>query len=423
MKKLFKYKRTLPNSLHFSTSEPKKGILKTILYDVHKKNNAILKIHHGYYLPDEYQDDTPITSHLHTRSNCSLFDHTYKPILKISGEDKFNFLEKYVGSDLKGLWENECRISLLLNEQGKIIDDVLIIVRKDFLLMYISVQCKEKVYKYLNKKLLDHSKLKVKIEEYTSHSSICIQGSKSVNILNELLKGDINLEKYSFMSSVLTKLNDVDNCLLNRYTCTGEDGFNILIPKEKIQQIYKCILKDPLVKPAGLIVQNTLRLECGFCIYGKDINENVTPIEANYKWVLGKRRLKELDFNGAHIIMNQINNGAKIKRVGLIMDSTTVPMENAKIYSNDQPDTLEETKSNTNIPEQMNKQTNKQTQETIGHITSSCFSPVLQKPIAMAYVNIEHSIINNTIKVKCADKLETAKIVKMPFVPLSVYKI
>ncbi|SBT36863.1 glycine cleavage system T protein, putative [Plasmodium ovale wallikeri] len=375
------------------------NVLKTILYDIHKKKNAIFKIHNGYYIPDEYKDDTLITSHLHTRSNCSLFDYTYRPILKISGSDKVHFLEKYVGSDIKGLWENECRISLLLNEKGGIIDDIIIILRENHLLMYLNIQCKDKVYTYLNKKLLDNTKLDVKIEEYTSHCSICIQGCKSTHVLNELINDELNLEDCSFMSSNVAKLNNIDNCLLNRYTCTGEDGFDILIPNKHVKDLYECILSNPLVKPGGLAVQNTLRLESGFCVYGKDINENFTPIESNYKWVLGKRRLKELNFNGAHIIMNQIQNGTNIKRVGLIMNSTIVPKEKSKIYPNEKID------------------------EEIGFITSSCFSPLLQKPIAMGYVNTDQSTVNNVLKVECLNKLEVAQITKMPFVPLSIYKM
>ncbi|CRH00703.1 aminomethyltransferase, mitochondrial, putative [Plasmodium relictum] len=397
--KIFKYKNRLLLFRCFSSiNKQKEGILKTTLYDVHKKNNAIFKIHHGYYIPDEYKNDTLITTHLHTRSNCSLFDFTYRPILKISGEDKMHFLEKYVGSDIKGLWENECRISLLLNEKGGIIDDIIIILRENYLLIYLNIQCKNKVYKYLNDQLLENNKLDVKIEEYKSHSSICIQGSKSTNVLNELSK-DLNLENFSFMSSNLVKLNNINNCLLNRYTCTGEDGFDILVPTKYVKELYESILNNDLVKPGGLAVQNTLRLESGFCTYGKDINENFTPIESNYKWVLGKRRLKELNFNGANIINDQIKNGTKIKRVGLIINSNIVPKENSKVYSHDGSD------------------------EEIGFITSSVFSPLLQKPIAMGYVKSEESNINNSIKVNVLNKLESAQITKMPFVPLSIYKI
>ncbi|CRG94013.1 aminomethyltransferase, mitochondrial, putative [Plasmodium gallinaceum] len=397
--KIFQNKNKLLLFRYFSSINKKKEeILKTILYDVHKKNNAIFKIHHGYYIPDEYKNDTLITTHLHTRSSCSLFDFTYRPILKISGKDKMCFLEKYVGSDIKGLWENECRISLLLNEKGGILDDIMIILRENYLLIYLNIQCKNKVYKYLNEQLIENTKLDVKIEEYKEHSSICIQGSKSTNVLNEISK-DLNLENFSFMSSNLVKLNNIDNCLLNRYTCTGEDGFDILIPSKHVKELYESILNNHLVKPGGLAVQNTLRLESGFCIYGKDINENFTPIESNYKWIFGKRRLKELNFNGANIINDQIKNGTKIKRVGLTINSNIVPKENSKIYSH----------NNSN--------------EEIGFITSSVFSPLLQKPIAMGYVKTEQSIINNNIKVNVLNKLENAQITKMPFVPLSIYKI
>ncbi|EUD68743.1 aminomethyltransferase [Plasmodium inui San Antonio 1] len=400
MKILFKHRKRLPGVRYFSSGNKQmEEVRKTILYDAHKKNNAIFKIHSGYYIPNEYKDLTLITSHLHTRSSSSLFDYTYRPILKISGADKIHFLEKYVGSDIKGLWENECRISLLLNEKGGIIDDIVIILRENHLLLYLNIQCKDKVYRYLNEKLLENTKLNVKIEEYTSHSSICIQGSKSANVLNEIIGDDTYLENCSFMSSNITKLNKIEGCVLNRYTCTGEDGFDILVPKNHVEELYECILNNSLVKPGGLEVLNTLRLESGFCVYGKDINENLTPIESNYKWVLGQRRLKELDFNGAHIIMNQIKNGTTIKRIGLIMNSTIVPKENSKIY------------------------TNEDSHEEIGYITSSAFSPLLQKPIAMGYIKTEHAAANNLIKVECLNKLEVAQISKMPFVPLSIYKM
>ncbi|KEG02468.1 glycine cleavage system T protein, putative aminomethyltransferase, mitochondrial, putative [Plasmodium vinckei vinckei] len=391
-------KKRFPNFCYFSSlPKAKEQIKKTILYDLHKKKNAIFKIFNGFYLPDEYKDDTLITSHLHTRSKCSIFDYTYRPILKISGADKITFLEKYIGSDIKGLWENECRISFILNENGGILDEIVIILKPEHLLVYLNIQCKDKIYKYLNNKLLENKKLDVKIEEYNSHSSISLQGCKSTDVLNELINDDTNVDEFSFMSSNICKLNNVDDCLLNRYTCTGEDGYDILIPNKHVQAIYECILNNSLVKPGGLAVLNTLRLESGFSVYGKDINENYTPIEANYQWVLGNRRLKELDFNGANIISDQIKNGTKIKRVGIIVNSNIIPKENSKIYLNE-----------------------KNKENDIGYITSSCFSPMLQKPIAMGYVHTNHSAVNNMVKVECMDKLEEAQITKMPFVPLSV---
>lgn len=377
---------------------------KTILHDVHKENNALFKIEHSFYLPDEYKDNTLITAHLHTRSNCTVFDFTYRPVLKITGADKVHFLEKYVGSDIKSLWENECRISFLLNERGGILDELLVISRENDLLIFLSAQCKDKVFTYLKNKLEENSELNVSIEEYVTHSCISVQGAKSVHVLNELSKSK-NLEEVSFMSSTITQLNEVSDVLLARCSCTGEDGFDLLIPKNYVRDVYKLILKNELVKPGGLSVLNTLRLESGFCIYGKDINENITPVESNFQWTLGKRRLKELDFNGAHIINSQLLNGTKIKRVGLIIDDSSIsPKENSNIYV----ERAKEKGENQLIH--------------IGHITSSSFSPVLQKPIAMGYVLSEESGAHKTVHIKAKDYWVIAKITKLPFVPLSIYK-
>lgn len=398
----FKRKNFL--SFRYNTTQVKAKQQKTILHDVHKENNALFKIEHSFYLPDEYKDNTLITTHLHTRSNCTLFDFTYRPILKISGEDKIEFIEKYVGSDIKSLWENECRISFLLNEKGGIVDELLIILRDSHLLVFLSVQCKNRVFTYLKEKLEEHSKLNVSVEECTTHSCISLQGSKSVHVLNELSKSK-NLEEVSFMSSNTVQLNGVSDVLLTRCTCTGEDGFDLLIPKEHVPEVYKLILKNELVKPGGLSVLNTLRLESGFCTYGKDINENITPVEANFQWTLGKRRLKELNFNGAHIINDQLQKGTKIKRIGLVInDSSIVPKENSKIcVESDQEQGKKELKE-------------------IGYITSSSFSPVLQKPIAMGYVSVKECGTHKKLCVKAQDSWITAKITKLPFVPLSIYK-
>lgn len=400
MKSFFKNSRRFIPSRCFSTASlpNRTPILKSILYNVHKDYNAIFKVYNGIYLPNEYKDDTLITSHLHTRTNCSVFDLTYRPILKVSGIDRIEFIEKFIGSDIKNLWTNECRISLLLNENGGIIDDMLTTVQEDSVLLFVHIQCKNRVFHFLNSKLKENTKLDVKLEEQDSLCSIGVQGSDSFNVVNEIAP-NADTEKISFMSSNIINVNNVGDLICTRYSFTGEDGFDLLIPKNKVEEVFRILLKNPKVKPAGLGVQETLRLESGFCYYGKDIDEQKTPIEANLQWTLGKRRLKELNFNGAHIIDKQLKTGIEMKRVGFLLnDSSTVPKRFDKIYSLDGL-------------------------QVIGYITSSTFSPVLQKPIAMGYIQIKESTKKNSVKIKIGEKVEAAEVAKMPFVPLSIKKI
>lgn len=402
MKSFFINSRRFIPSKYFSTAPlpNRTPILKSILYNVHKDYNAIFKVYNGIYVPNEYKDDTLITSHLHTRSSCSIFDLTYRPILKLSGNDRIEFLEQFIGSDIKNLWTNECRISLLLNENGGIIDDLLAIVQEDCILLFVHIQCKNRVYHYLNSKLQEHSKLNVTIEEQDSLCSIGVQGSSSFDVVNEIAP-TADTEKISFMSSHMIPVNHVGDVLCTRYSFTGEDGFDLLISKNKVESVFRELLKNNKVKPAGLEVQETLRLESGFCYYGKDVDEQKTPVEANLQWTLGKRRLKELNFNGAPIIDKQLKYGTEMKRVGLLLlnDSSIVPKQFDKIYSSS--DEVQE----------------------VGYITSSVFSPVLQKPIAMGYIQTKESAKTNNVKIKIREKIELAQVARMPFVPLSIKKI
>lgn len=185
--------------------------------------------------------------------------------------------------------------------------------------------------------------------------------------------------------------------MINFVYSLGEDGFEISVSNENAVKLCEILLKNELVQFAGLGARDTLRLEAGLCLYGHDMNESTTPIEANLKWLIGKRRRIEGGFPGQEVILSQMNTEPVSKRVGFVIESGAPAREGAQIVTED-------------------------LKTTLGRVTSGTFSPILKKPIGMAYVDSKYSKLNTKLKVIVRNKDYEIRIAKMPFVPTNYYK-
>ena len=230
---------------------------------------------------------------------------------------------------------------------------------------------------------------------------ICLQGPRSAEVLQPHLPSSVDLSKVYFMQTRLTNFaNDPSiPCRINRSGYTGEDGFEISVSNENIVRVLSALLSSGVAQMAGLGARDSLRLEAGLCLYGNDIDEQITPIEADLAWTIGKRRRQLADFPGAKIILEQLKTGPPRKRVG-IKSSGSCPRSGAEIRNgpgeNDRP---------------------------IGTVTSGCPSPSLKlSNIGMAYVATPFAKVGNKVTVNIRNRLIDAEIVKMPFVPASYYK-
>ncbi|KAG7226970.1 hypothetical protein INR49_022288 [Caranx melampygus] len=305
----------------------------------------------GWSMPVQYKD-SHISSHMHTRQHCSIFDVSHMLQTKVHGRDRVKFMESLVVADIAELKDNQGTLSLFTTEAGGIIDD-LIVTKTD--------------------------------QGYLS-------GPSMSQVLQQGLKED--LSKLTFMTSALATVFGVPGCRVTRCGYTGEDGVEISVPQSRVVELTEKLLGNSEVKLAGLGARDSLRLEAGLCLYGNDIDESTTPVEASLVWTIGKRRRQAKDFPGANIIVPQIKAKTARKRVGLV--STGPPVrQHTPILSADG--------------------------QVIGEVTSGCPSPCLKKNIAMGYVDAAFAKNGTNIQVEVRKKAVPATVTKMPFVPTNYY--
>jgi aminomethyltransferase len=267
-----------------------------------------------------------------------------------------------------------------MNEQGGIYDDLIITkVEKGFNII-LNAACKNNDYKIINNSLGN----KFKLTFYKNLSLIALQGPKSSEILEQTINGVSSLK---FMNGNKFSYNGKD-IYITRSGYTGEDGFEISISNELVEDLAKKLITQD-VKPIGLGARDTLRLEAGLCLYGHDINETTNPIEANLKWAISKRRREEGGFVGYSKIKSDMNGSLTRLRVGVKPEGKIIAREGVKIFSED------------------NKE--------IGSITSGTFGPSVNGPIAMGYVKLNFSKLGTKVLLEVRGKKYDATISDLPF--------
>lgn len=353
----------------------------------------------GWRMPVQYADQSITASHLHTRQNVSMFDVSHMVQTHVYGADRVEFIESLVVADVAGLADNASTLTLLTTDRGGIIDD-LIVTRTSLGYLYVvsNAGCAEKDLAHMREQL---SKFKANGKDVTlevsENSLLAVQGPQMTSALRS--GTNIELEKLYFMTSTLATLFDVPNCRITRCGYTGEDGVEISVPSDKAVYIAERILESKTadVKLAGLGARDSLRLEAGLCLYGNDIDETTTPVEAALTWTIGKRRRKEANFPGADIILRQIAEKPNKKRVGFI--STGPPARGGALI----------------LDESGTRQ--------IGRVTSGCPSPSLkqQTNVAIGYVEAPEAVVGRKVRFEVRKKLVEATVAKMPFVPQKYY--
>ena len=282
--------------------------------------------------------------------------------------------------DLSSLKLNQSKYSFLLNDNGGIIDDLIITRTEKGFCIILNAACKENDVKQISKYLSSEHKNYLN----SDLSLIALQGPKAVTILEKLIP---NVSKLKFMNGGNFKFAGV-TIYITRSGYTGEDGFEISVPNNKVENLTKLLVSNK-VKPIGLGARDTLRLEAGLCLYGHDLNEEINPIEANLKWAIAKKRREEGGFNGWEKIKSILDNGCTKIRVGILPEGRIIAREGAKIFSIEG--------------------------EEIGKITSGTFGPSVNAPVAMGYINSGYSEVGNKIKIEVRGKKYDAKVSALPF--------
>lgn len=350
-----------------------------------------------------------ITETLNTRdkNKCSLFDVSHMGQYRIYGKDKKHFLDNLVASDILNLAENKSLLSVFTNNNGGIMDDVIITNQGDYINLVCNASNKTKIQSYLeNCKEGD-----VDIRYNNERQLYALQGPQSLKVLNTILKdyhtNDTilnNINNAKFMTHIPITINN-KQCDIYFQGYTGEKGVEISVPDNMAEPFFSNLLEKDNVHLAGLGSRDILRLEAGYCLYGSDIDENINILEARMAWILGKNvnnrniqcKRQRHNFPGSNIILNKDGtikycNFEKI-RTGLISETKgIIPKKNNSIYSG------------IDLPGENDKE--------VGYITSGGFSPHLNKNIAMGYINLTKKYDNLQKQDICYNKIDTPVKVK-----------
>ena len=354
-------------------------IKKTPLYNLHIQHGAKMVEFAGYQMPIQYKSGI-IQEHKFTRENAGIFDVSHMGQLFITGSDQLtDDLEKIFPVNLKNLKINQSKYSFLMNEQGGIYDDLIITKLKDGYLIILNAACKKQDFEIIKKKLDD--KYELNLDE--SLSLIALQGPKAKDVLGKVVSNITNLK---FMNGGEFEY-DNSNIYITRSGYTGEDGFEISLENKKVEKFVDQLINYG-AKLIGLGARDTLRLEAGLCLYGNDLDEKTSPIEANLKWAIPKSRV-DSDYPGSNIIKKQIDDGVKTLRVGIKPETRVIARGNTKIFD--------------------------QNDKEIGKVTSGTFGPSVECSIAMGYVENNYSPTNTKIFLEVRGKKIPANVCDLPF--------
>ncbi|WP_267351452.1 glycine cleavage system aminomethyltransferase GcvT [Sphingomonas sp. NY01] len=361
-------------------------IIQTLPLDGwHRAKGGRMVAFAGYEMPIQYEGI--MAEHLWTRQSAGLFDVSHMGQLVFTGEGVVQALETVLPGDLTGLGESKMRYSLLLNEEGGILDDLMVTRRtgEDGEELYIVVNGATKYddIAYLLDQMPDDATLNLLDEQ----ALLALQGPKAVDALARLVPG---VERLVFMTAGAFDWNGTP-LWISRSGYTGEDGFEISVPAEAVAALADALCAEPEVKPIGLGARDSLRLEAGLPLYGHDLDPETTPVMADLGFALSKRRREAADFAGAQRILAERENGAAVRRVGLTVAGRQPVREGASVVAEDG--------------------------SVIGRVTSGGFAPTLGAPIAMAYVPAELATPGTAVKLIQRGKLHDATVAAMPFVP------
>ena len=361
-------------------------IIQTLPLDGwHRAKGGRMVAFAGYEMPIQYEGI--MAEHLWTRQSAGLFDVSHMGQLVFTGEGVVQALETVLPGDLTGLGDSKMRYSLLLNEEGGILDDLMVTRRngEDGEELYVVVNGATKYddIAYLLDQMPDDATLNLLDEQ----ALLALQGPKAVDALARLVPG---VERLVFMTAGAFDWNGTP-LWISRSGYTGEDGFEISVPAEAVAALADALCAEPEVKPIGLGARDSLRLEAGLPLYGHDLDPETTPVMADLGFALSKRRREAADFAGAQRILAERENGAAVRRVGLTVAGRQPVREGASVVAEDG--------------------------SVIGRVTSGGFAPTLGAPIAMAYVPAELATPGTAVKLIQRGKLHDATVAAMPFVP------
>ncbi|MFQ6080177.1 MAG: glycine cleavage system aminomethyltransferase GcvT [Candidatus Bathyarchaeia archaeon] len=366
---------------------------KTHLHGFHSSRGRMVSFA-GFEMPMWYKGIIP--EHMAVRNAVGIFDVTHMGRVLISGPEAEAFLDYVTTNNVAALPPLSAHYSTMCNELGGIKDDFILsrLEPKKFLIVPNAIN-RAKDYEWLVKQ---SQAFDVKIEDVSDNIAMfAVQGPKAEQTLQEIC--DEDLSKIPRFKGGWAKLAGVE-VYVSRTGYTGEDGFELFVwnvplsNPDKAIKVWSAVLeagRDVGIEPCGLGARDTLRLEAGMCLYGNDIDENTTPLEAGLGFVV---KFKKRNFIGKEALLKQKTEGLKRKRVGVRMLERGIPRPHHEVWKNE---------------------------EKIGHVTSGTFSPILKRGIAMAYLSTEYAMESTTVDVRIRDKFVKGEVVRFPFYDVTQY--
>jgi aminomethyltransferase len=361
-------------------------LARTPLYKLHLELGAKMVPFAGYEMPVQYPTGV-LKEHAHTRTQAGLFDVSHMGQVRLSGADAAAALESLVPVDIVGLPLNRQRYAMFTDEQGGILDDLMVSNGGDHLFVVVNAACKRQDIAHMQKYLAG----RCTVEELSDRALLALQGPAAVAVMARLAP---ETAKMIFMDTAKVTLVGVE-CFISRSGYTGEDGFEISVPDAQAEELARLLLAQPEVAAIGLGARDSLRLEAGLCLYGHDMDTQTTPVEASLGWALSKARRADGEraggYPGAEKIMQQLAEGVTRKRVGLLVKDR-MPVREGSELVDDQG-------------------------RNVGRVTSGGFGPTVGAPVAMGYVDTALAQPGTALQAIVRGKPVPVEVAKTPFVP------
>ena len=365
---------------------PALELKRTPLNSVHRRLGGRMVEFGGWDMPVQYAAGT-MTEHLRTRTHAGLFDVSHMGEIDVQGPDAIPFVNRLTSNDVTKLIDGQAQYSALTTPEGTVIDDLLVYrFAADHLLLVVNAGTTEKDWNWITSHHGDES---VTLKNVSAEfCQIAIQGPRALSILQTLTAAPLSEIKYYHFRE-----DEVDGVqsIISRTGYTGEDGFEVYAAPDKAEQIWNKILEagdfgtEEGVLPCGLAARNTLRLEAGMCLYGHEIDETTTLLEANLGWIT---KLNKGDFIGRERLARQKEEGIARKLVGFEVTNRGIARDGQEVLIGGR---------------------------RVGQVTSGSPAPFLRKNIGMAYVPVESATEGGTLEIDVRGRLVGARIVPLPF--------
>ncbi|MFV0506337.1 MAG: glycine cleavage system aminomethyltransferase GcvT [Bacteroidales bacterium] len=358
---------------------------RTAFYELHKKAGGKIVPFAGYELPVEYSGITD--EHMAVRNNVGVFDVSHMGEIWVKGEKSTEFVQSITSNDARKLSIGDAQYSCMPNGHGGIVDDIVLYhYEENKWMIVVNAANVDKDWEWMNSHIIDGVELENASDKI---SQLAVQGPKSINVLKKI--SDVELSAIKPFKFVVGNIGGVDKVIISATGYTGAGGFELYMYNENAEAVWESVFeagKEFGIKPCGLGCRDTLRLEKGFCLYGNDIDDTTSPLEAGLGWIT--KFVDGNEFVDRDFLEKQKQQGVERKLIAFVLNERGIPRHDYEVLDMDG--------------------------NNIGRVTSGSQSPILEKGIGLAYVNIGYSKVDTEIFIRIRKKDIPATVVKLPFI-------